>query len=326
MIDIDIIVCTEGNPRMGMGHIYRTLTLAEELGGKVTFLTKSGEDVVKKIESHGHPVIQVIDDDAIANILRASQRKIVIFDRLEVDPYLAKRIKEYGHFIVIFGSLSDANMHADIVINVIGSCFENREWIDESHGALFFQGPRYYIFKKKFFELVEMSVEPEPGRYLICFGGSDNLNLTERSLEILSGKAGIQIIDIIVGSGYKNLDSLTQQVKTLSNMSEINLFVDIEDVASIMVKSATVITSPGMSMFEAFFLKRQVLAFAQNEFHQQVFSNYFRINAPESIVDLYGLIKGDGTMDPTSSYISRMEIGHGKGDILCAIAKLGGRK
>jgi len=160
---------------------------------------------------------------------------------------------------------------------------------------------------------------------LFLFGGADNLNLTVGGLEALYGKPGINNIDIIIGAGYHHMGSLIRTMERFSDGAMIRLYRDVENVAEIMAKAETVITSPGMSMFEAFLLKRKVIAFAQNKFQTQVFGNHFRVIESESIMNLYDIIKGNDVMDPTSKLITDMKIGQGKNEILSAIARLGER-
>ena len=52
-MDLDIFICTEGSQQMGFGHIYRTITLARELTGRVVFITSSGKPAVDKIVQSG---------------------------------------------------------------------------------------------------------------------------------------------------------------------------------------------------------------------------------------------------------------------------------
>ena len=55
-----LVIRADGGLEKGMGHIYRTLTLAKELKGfDITFLVKGDEIVVNKVKSSGFRVINI---------------------------------------------------------------------------------------------------------------------------------------------------------------------------------------------------------------------------------------------------------------------------
>ena len=70
-----------------------------------------------------------------------------------------------------------------------------------------------------------------------------------------------------------------------------------------MAKASLVITSPGMSMFEALFMKRKVLAIAQTPFHDQLFAKDFRLHHPEDIARLEEIIDARELIDPEDELI-----------------------
>ncbi len=85
---------TDGGLEMGMGHVYRSLTLAEEMRdmAKVTisFLTKSNNIVTQKISRVGFRVIQQENDDGIINEIKICKPCVLVVDRLYVTEQFLK--------------------------------------------------------------------------------------------------------------------------------------------------------------------------------------------------------------------------------------------
>lgn len=71
-----IAIITDGNNTLGMGHVYQSSTLANELSkkidsqSKIFFITKSDRIVVDRLSETGFGVHQYPDDNSIVNAPR----------------------------------------------------------------------------------------------------------------------------------------------------------------------------------------------------------------------------------------------------------------
>ena len=83
----------------------------------------------------------------------------------------------------------------------MGSDFKNSRSVDPVTGTRYFRGPRYYIFKRSFFEHRAENVVPQEGRILVMFGGTDPLDLTSEVYRLLSERKDIRHLDLVVGAG-----------------------------------------------------------------------------------------------------------------------------
>ncbi len=86
-----IAIITSGGLEMGMGHVYRSLTLAEELSEKtvVRFFTISDETVRAKIKDNGFSVTALNSSNEILESLIAIRPHVVIIDNLDVEESFA---------------------------------------------------------------------------------------------------------------------------------------------------------------------------------------------------------------------------------------------
>ena len=128
-----IIIVTDGNNKLGMGHVYQSLTLAGYLLNRsngnieIKFFTKSDHYVVAILKMSGCEVVYCENDDEILSFLEMEKPEKIIFDKLDVSPSLAKKIKEQLESkLLIFTNLTSANDYADVTLLAdIGSNFKN---------------------------------------------------------------------------------------------------------------------------------------------------------------------------------------------------------
>ena len=320
-----IAFITDGGLEMGMGHIYRSIILAEELQDKeeICFLTKSGQIVIKQIENSGFNAIKVETDNEIIRYLEAAKPNIIIIDKREVEELFAKELKDkLNTRLIIFGNLSSANKYADVVINIIGSNFENRKFLDKNTGTLYFYGPRYIILRKEFYEFKRKSKKPNDKvrKILLLFGGSDPLNLSSKVLdELLSLDTEFEI-NVLLGTGFIFFDELNQVLEKYPNKKEnVGLYKDAKNVAELMYRADLAITSPGLSMFEALCVGTPVIAISQTRFHKEVFDKFFPTLHENDVGRLGDIIFSGDFIKPDTEYIRNLYIGEGKMELIEAI-------
>jgi len=321
-----IAFITDGGLEMGMGHVYRSITLAEELrhlaGTDVYFITYGDELVVKKLEDSGFSVFKLENDMSVILHLKNTQPDIVIIDRLDLDEIFVKDIREgFDGKIVIFGNLSSANQYADMVINsVIGSDFKNRRFRDEETGTLYFYGPKYLVLRKEFYEFKKKkrakSIE-NIRRVLLIFGGSDASNLTSRALDSLLKLNYIEEVDVLLGPHFiyeKEVNSVLE--KHLGKRGCVHIFKDVKNVAEMMDKADLVVTSPGLSIFEAFCVGTPVIAIRESQLHDTAFGDFIN-TFDSSVVDhLEELIFDNESLEVNTKYIEELEVGDGKNELI----------
>lgn len=276
-----IAFITDGGLEMGMGHIYRSITLAEELRDKaeIYFLTKSDEIVIDKIKNGGFNILKLKNDDEAIDRLKEISPNTVIIDRLNLDEYFVKRLKDnLNTKVVIFDNLSTANKHADVVVNaIVGSNFKNKQFLDSNTNTLYLYGPKYLILRKEFYEFMKKPKKSneEVKKVLLIFGGSDPSNLTSMVLNELLGLRFNFEIDVVLGLVFSYNHELNDVLnKYGSKKWNVKIYRDVENIAELMYNADLVITSPGLSMFEAFCVGTPIIAVCQNDEQRNVYRNF----------------------------------------------------
>jgi spore coat polysaccharide biosynthesis predicted glycosyltransferase SpsG len=326
-----IPIITDGNNTLGMGHVYQSVTLAGELWkviapqSKIFFMTKSDQIVVDKLSETGFEVCQFPDDDAILKALIFEAPDRIIFDKLDVSPLLAKQIKEeIGCKLIIFTNLTEANQYADMtVLAGMGSNFKNVREIDAISGAIHYFGPKYWMLRPEFFLYTQKARKPlsHVKNIMLIFGGADHSNFTSAVLnELLCMVGSTFAVMAVVGAAFNHheeLNAVMQQNRmTPSNVKIVN---DLKNVAEAMHKSDVVFASPGLSFFEALAVGTPVVGFNQNEMQRDVYKGYLPTLDKSELFRLSSIIENKAFIFPDDPFISSMEIGKGKDELIHAI-------
>jgi len=322
-----IAIVTEGDIQLGMGHITRSLALAEHLRtcGLVIFVTHSPREIQDKIRNQGFEVM--VDKDYEKSI-QSFAPDVVVIDKLHVEEKLARFIRQYlACRLVIIGNVSSANQYAHLVVNaVIGAGLHNVRYQDIIYGTLYLEGPAYVVLRDQFYRLRgQYRKKSDINKILLMFGGSDPANLTCQILKQLFAVKDIKQITICLGLMFPHEDELRHllelQNSRSSNFPMVHVVRDIKNVPYLMIQHDFLLTSAGITLFEAFCLGVPVLAFFQNELQRTIFSSYPFTMQDSNQPNVWLLMKQQH--EHYEDYLDRvrpMESGQGVHEIVAAIA------
>ena len=324
----NIAFITEGSSEMGMGHVYRSLTFAKELmtnlGAKIYFLTKSSENIIKKIEEENFTTIKLKNDEEIVDYVTKLNIDAVIIDNLVFNENILKKIKDSMKIVIVDNITSKNNEYADIVISLVRSNFVNKNFFDKNIKTKFFCGPKYLMLRDEFDTLRKKDdLKPRIEDILLIFGGSDPSNLTSRVLEKLNEDMRI---NIVLGPEFKHFDDLDQTLERHGNKNII-IHNQPDNIAELMYNADLVITSPGLSMFEAAYIGSPVLVISQNsiQHHYYLPLNYeYLINKSDIdyledyLKELSSLKRRNDIVD----FFKVLDIGVGKVEIIKYLSQI----
>ena len=320
-----IALVVNGGQELGMGHVIRGLTLAEELKKKadVFFVTNDDDIVASQIKEVGFNVHQLNNNDDKLDLLQGIKPDVVVIDRLDVPEKLAKGLKDgFNTRLVIFDNISEANRYADIVVNfVMGSDDKNRKYLDKETNTFYFYGLKYEILRKEFYEHRK---SPNPlhkvTRILLIFGGSDPLNLTTASIDELLKIDKDYKIDAVVGVYFKYFKELTDVLRKYPDKNWcVKMHKNVKYIANLMFQSDLVLASPGLSVFEAMCVRVPVIAIHQNEPQRCCFQKFMPTLDKSEIWRLCDIISRGEYADPFGEYIRSLEVGEGRDEVIRTI-------
>ncbi len=328
--NINIAFLTEGSSKIGMGHVYRSLTYAKELmenlGVKAYFLTKSNENVIKTIEDENFTIFKMKDDDEIVDILKELDINLTIIDNLNFKESILSKIKDkLDTKVVMVDNLTPKNdKYADVVLSLVRSNFDNKDCYNKNINTKYFCGPKYLILRNEFDSFKnKKDLKPEIEDILLIFGGSDPSNHTSAVLEKLSNNLRV---NIVIGPEFKYFDDLEKVNKKIPNKN-VKIHKEPGNIAELMYNADLVITSPGLSMFEAVYVGSPVLAISQNYLQNHYYTplNYeyllpkSEINSIEHYLDELSSLK---RRKDILKFFNELDVGKGKVEVFKYLSEM----
>ena len=260
-------ICIESSHKRGLGHLFRSLILANNLrskGYKVRFIVNDNKFSYEKIRNEGFE-FEVKDIHKENNweedFLRFhSDIKIWINDRLNTRYHHAKLIKKFGLSLVTFDDRGSGSRFSDL--NVAALAFDNNE---NCHGAEVLKGHKYLIvdpiinnFKK---------IRSEKKSLIVTIGGSDTWGITPYIMENLLKLN--QEAKIILGPAFQHF----HEVKKIQYAAPKGFFCIKHNVPSLikeMNSSHIAITSGGTTPFQANAMGLPCIVIATESFEIEV--------------------------------------------------------
>ena len=226
-----------GNLKIGMGHIYRALSLAHEITDhEIIFVCNENDKLaVSAIASKDYKVIS--SSDILKTILEI-QPNLVINDILNTNKNFILTLKQNNIKVVNFEDLGEGVKYADLVFNELYDIpvldYKNILW-----------GKDWYFLRDEFENANQNKFRDNVKNILITFGGTDQHNLTLKTLKNITD-SNIKI-KVICGGGYLYRDELDVYVKNFSN---IEVIYQTGAISKKMENVDFAITSNGRTVYE----------------------------------------------------------------------------
>lgn len=230
---------------IGYGHFVRTLALAGMLkkdfdctfftchptSHQICEMTKVCPYVALDEKTHYETFLTCLHGD-----------EIVVLDNYFFTTDYQRQIKAKGCRLVCIDDMHDKHYVADLVINHAPG-IKASDFICEPYTRLCL-GTDYLLLRKAFFEAANRSRTVRRISIFICFGGSDEDNLTLKACRIIR-KLTNRPITVTVGGGYQYMSELKQFSK--ENPVEIHSNIDAYEMVD-MLLSATLAIVPASTM------------------------------------------------------------------------------
>ncbi len=272
----------DGNAKIGLGHIFRSLALAEMLAQDFDchFIIKSPLENIKK-ELFKYSVAVTTLNDSISNINEANilatdlqKDSILVLDGYHFDTAYQRAFKEKKHKIVCIDDIHAYPFLADAIINHAGGVTE--QYYKALPTTQFYLGLAYALLRKPFREAAKNKKVEKKDNIFICLGGADPNNDTLRVLETMASIGEKSVIHLVLGGAY--LHEATLQKFISKNHLTIKVYQQLsaEKMVHLMNKCARAITPPSTISYEylstggTLYLKK--IAENQNDIY-----NYFTV-------------------------------------------------
>lgn len=249
----------DGYKSLGLGHVYRALTIAYDLTEhNVVFLCNSAHrEGIEKLQASNMPVVEFENEADLFAWLEENKPDVFVNDCLDTSVEYVETVKQYVGRFVSFEDLGPGSRVADAVVNAIyEGAPEHRHIVS---------GKRYVCLRDEFLVAKPTSFSEEVKRILVMFGGTDPLDLSARLYKYAKDRimrdSTIQF-DFILGPGYSGLLCSTKSGEG------IEISTDVVRVSDHMQKADLAISSQGRTTFELACMGVPTIVLAQNEREQ----------------------------------------------------------
>ena len=236
-----IVFRTVGKMQLGMGHIYRCLTLAYKLTGhEILFVADAQSDLgIARISEANFPIRKVADETEFEELLKEIRPDILVNDILDTTEAYMTMVIKYCKRVINFEDVGSGAKYADAVINAL---YEKGEKLHNEY-----YGSKYFCIRDEFLEEHPKEFSEEVENIMVIFGGADPSDLTGR------------LYDICKVLHDKHPSIVTDE------SARIYVHNDVKRVSAYMNKMDLAITSQGRTVYELASMGVPSIVMAQNE-------------------------------------------------------------
>ena len=246
-----VLFRVDGSTGMGMGHVYRSLAIADALRqlsrADMAFLMSADHpEGLITVSRRGYPV-RVVGDGRLDNYLehiRDFSPEILINDLPTVEAAYMRALSHVGATTVNLvdtpEDLETAEHYEQVIVSVMSQDRETPEG--------FYAGPAYAILREQFRGRAK-DVRQKPRTVLLSFGGSDPQGLTLKAARALDALDGSIEVVAVAGAAFSYRAELAALVPTLRRPVRV-----INDagghISELMLEADLMVGSGGMSVYE----------------------------------------------------------------------------
>jgi spore coat polysaccharide biosynthesis predicted glycosyltransferase SpsG/CMP-N-acetylneuraminic acid synthetase len=246
----------DGGGDLGMGHVYRCLTLADELSAALrcefAFVSDAAFGAgVETIQEAGYDVRAVGGGRDPLDAVAALDPDLVFLDVLDTDAAAVRRLHETAAAIVNLEDTGGGIEQADFVVNA----FET-----DRPSSNHLTGAEYFVLREEF----------RPGRppvetvdrVLLTFGGSDPADVSTLACRAAALTDGEREYRLVLGPDYGDRTDLDA---ALADCPAVTVLEAVEDMGTQMRWADLAVASGGRTAYELSAVGTPTLVVAQND-------------------------------------------------------------
>jgi len=244
-----ILLFTGGSRELGMGHLYRTLALAQELARhEILIVTEDSRPLGR--EFFKGQVFEHREVSSHTQLLEiAAGFDLVVLDLLDTDLGLVSGLRGAGSKVVTFEDLGPGAQLADLVVSDIYPNPKAKNQLVGVQNAILAPS----------FETVERRVEIKTGvdHILVLFGGTDPSALAQKSLKALEAIGYSGRVSCVRGLGAEDLEGEFDL--------DLQILRNVKNIGSLMASADLALSSAGRTVTELMSIGVPTICMAQNE-------------------------------------------------------------
>jgi len=270
-----IIFRADGNAEIGLGHLYRLISITEMLKNDYDFLfvTKSSSSTAilpKNITVQTIPdAVAIVDEPSWLESNFSPKEYLIIADGYQFNASYQKHLKALKYQLVYIDDLVEKNMHADIIINHAPSAKTSDYYA--SKAVTYGLGTKFALLRPAFLMRAKTPRAIKAiDTALVCFGGADKLNLSLKATKALLQTNFTKTIHIILGQAYTNNEILGLNVDDNKNI-HIHRNLSENELAKVMSSCNFAIAPTSTILYELCCVKMPIIGGYYVENQRQIY-------------------------------------------------------
>lgn len=261
---MNILIRADSSSFIGTGHIMRDLVLAKQYKNEnIIFAVREFEGNINyKINEAGYSkvILNTNDFEELNEIIRNLNIDMIVIDHYEINYDFEKKIKESNPNLKIFVFDDTYEKHfSDILLNHNISADERKYQNLVPKDCELRCGSKYILLREEFLEAKKQKNNIKKDKRIktifIAMGGADHSNINVDILKTIkkvqkNNKQNIKV-NIVTTNANKNLEKLKLYCK---NKKWINLHINSNKIAKLMIKSNFAIVTPSLTVNEVYYL------------------------------------------------------------------------
>ncbi|MFZ6664790.1 UDP-2,4-diacetamido-2,4,6-trideoxy-beta-L-altropyranose hydrolase [Peijinzhouia sedimentorum] len=252
-----VFIRADASEKIGLGHVIRCFALAQMIKDafEIRFFCKEiPTQLAEEISSAGFTIEIIEREDEFVSLLNTNS--IVILDGYGFGLEYQAQIKKSRARIILISDFKARNPFADIILNqapgIQASDYQT------SFSSRFLLGADYALLRPIFFRTHLQ--EKIANSVFICFGGADPLNLSLKTLEVLSSFPKFDKCTIVTGAAYQFQSELEDFIHNSQQNIEYFHAVDAEKMHELMSQSELAIVPASSIIYEAMATNCQIIS------------------------------------------------------------------
>lgn len=244
-----ILLFTGGSRELGMGHLYRTLALAQELARhEILIVTESSMPLGKEFFDR-----QVFNHKAIGKRSELAQLAsgfdLVVLDVLDTEAEFVLSLRAAGCAVVSFEDLGSGAEIADLVVSDIYPSPNARNQLVGVQNAIL--APSFETLSRR------ANIRSGVDHVLVLFGGTDPSSLAQKSLQALEAIGYSGRVSCVRGLGA---DDLAGEFDL-----DLQVLRNVKNMGALMASADLALSSAGRTVTELMSIGVPTLCLAQNQ-------------------------------------------------------------
>jgi len=267
---MNILFRADSSSSIGTGHIMRDLVLAKQYANDdITFAVRDLPcNINHKIDDAGHKkiILETNGFEELHSLIQKLSIDMIVIDHYDIDYDFERKLKKSNPNLKIFVFDDTYEKHyADILLNHNISADEKKyKNLVPKHCELRC-GSKYTLLRDEFIKAKKQKHKIKKDKHsktvFIAMGGADHTNINIAILKTIKNirknyKQNLKV-NIVSTSANKNLEQLKKYCK---DKKWIDLHINSNAIAKLMIKSHLAIVTPSVTVNEVYYLGVPMIA------------------------------------------------------------------